>query len=353
MIAFRGAEERIFYDLTLQDYRQGVVVINIVTEKAETSDRLVEALRNRESHIVHLTHNDLDAVGADAIHRMVYGEVFTIFCSVGSYSTILGKVATIPGQGDLLSITDLGYQNGIEEQIDQAKKNQWKVVWRDHHRWEKEELDRIARRVELLHVDTSVCACGITAQDLKPDDPVATEVASVVCDYDLWKNREPRAAVLARVISREENRTYVRDCLVKGIFSDPRIHEQYLEIQREMEVDIQKSVRRVRIYGSGNRIAVAPLYGYPSETAAAIRKELKTDIEVLVYPNGRFSIRSIPSISHLIAREFQGGGHAHAAGGNFSFSLWERLIFLLLRNTRQVRRLIEVAESIGSGVQIP
>ncbi|MDD1673535.1 MAG: phosphoesterase, partial [Methanomicrobiales archaeon] len=176
-------------------------MINIVTEKAETPDRLVEALRNREIHVVHLTHNDLDAVGADAIHRMVYGEVFTIFCSVGSYTTILGKVATLSGKGDLLSITDLGYQNGIEEQIDQAKKNQWKVVWRDHHRWEKEELDCIARRIDLLHVDTSVCACGITAQDLKPGDPVATEVAAVVCDYDLWKNQEPRAAVLARVIS--------------------------------------------------------------------------------------------------------------------------------------------------------
>ena len=30
---------------------------------------LANAVKNRSAHVVHLTHNDLDAVGADAIHR--------------------------------------------------------------------------------------------------------------------------------------------------------------------------------------------------------------------------------------------------------------------------------------------
>ncbi len=297
--------------------------------------------------MVHLTHNDLDAVGADAIHRMAYGnEIFTVFCSVGNFRFILEKVASLPGKGDLLSITDIGYQGGLEEKIDQVKKNGWRIEWRDHHRWQKEEIDRIGRRIDLLHVDTEVCACGITSRDLRPGDLVAAEVASVVCDYDLWKNREPRASVLARVVSREENRDHVRDCLVKGIFSDPFIEEQYRIIQREMEEDIGKSLRKTRIYENRYRIAIAPQYGYPSETASAIRDTLHSDIEVLVYPSGRFSIRSVPPISHIVAREFRGGGHAHAAGGSFDFSLWDRLTFLLLHRTRQVRRLVEFAGSI-------
>jgi hypothetical protein len=45
---------------------------------------LANAVKNRSAHVVHLTHNDLDAVGADAIHRIKYGneEVFTIWISV-------------------------------------------------------------------------------------------------------------------------------------------------------------------------------------------------------------------------------------------------------------------------------
>jgi oligoribonuclease NrnB/cAMP/cGMP phosphodiesterase (DHH superfamily) len=314
--------------------------------RTEGADRLLEALASRDSHVVHLTHNDLDAVGADAIHRMAYEKVFTVFCSVGNFPFILEKVISVKGKGDLLSITDIGYQQGLEEKIDQAKKNGWRIVWRDHHRWQEGEIARIGRRIDLLHVDTTVCACGIVARDLRPGDPIAAEVALVVCDYDLWRNQDPRAAVLARVVSREENREYVRDRLAKGIFSDPFIEEQYRIIQREMEEDIKKSLRKTRIYKNRYRIAVAPQYGYPSETAAAIRKAMNTDIEVLVYPSGRFSIRSVPPISHLIAREFRGGGHAHAAGGSFYFSFWDRLAFLLLHSSRQIRRMVAYAESI-------
>jgi oligoribonuclease NrnB/cAMP/cGMP phosphodiesterase (DHH superfamily) len=317
------------------------------SRRSNGTDRLRDAIASRECHVVHLTHNDLDAVGADAIHRMAYEDVFTVFCSVGNFPFILEKAATLPGKGDLLSISDIGYQNGIEGKIDSAKKNGWRIEWRDHHRWEEEEISRIDRRADLLHVDTGVCACGIVARDLRPGDPVATEVAVVVCDYDLWKNIEPRAAILARVLSREENRSHVRDCLVKGIFSDSFIQEQYDIIQREMEGAIEKSIRKTRIYKNRYHIAVAPQYGYPSETAAAIRKTLNTGIEVLVYPSGRFSIRSVPPISHLIAREFRGGGHAHAAGGSFDFSLWDRLAFLILRSSRQVRQMIAFVESIG------
>jgi oligoribonuclease NrnB/cAMP/cGMP phosphodiesterase (DHH superfamily) len=314
--------------------------------RSHTADKLLDALVSRGSHVVHLTHNDLDAVGADAIHRMAYGNVFTVFCSVGNFRFILERTASVPGKGDLLSITDLGYQVGIEEKIDQAKRNGWKVAWRDHHRWQKGELERIGRRVDLLHVDTTVCACGIASRDLRPSDPIAAEVAAVVCDYDLWKNEKPRAAVLARVVSREENRDHVRDCLVRGIFSDSFIEEQYRIIQHEMEEDIEKSMRKTRIYENRYRIAIAPQYGYPSETAAAIRETLNTEIEVLVYPSGRFSIRSVPPISHLIAREFRGGGHAHAAGGSFDFSFWDRIVFLLLHSSRQIRKMIAIASSI-------
>ena len=83
--------------------------------------------------MVHLTHNDLDAVGADAVHRMKFGTdgVFTIWSSVGKFSQLFALVASCEGKGDLLSISDLGYHSETESIAAKAKKNGWTVEWRD------------------------------------------------------------------------------------------------------------------------------------------------------------------------------------------------------------------------------
>ena len=308
---------------------------------------LAGAIKSRSAHVVHLTHNDLDAVGADAIHRMKYGQdgVFTIWSSVGKFSDLFLLVASYKGNGDLLSISDLGYNKTIAGIAGKARANGWIVEWRDHHRWRDDEMNTIAREVSLLTVDTSVCACGIVARDLAPDNPVAAEVARVVCDYDLWKHADPRSAVLGQVLQRKKNRDHVRDCLVSGIFSDPLINDEYTEIKTEMDDMMQQSLRHATITGTKYRIAFAPLYGYPSETAHFIRDEKKTDIEVIISKDGKFSLRSVPPISHLIAREFGGGGHPNAAGGSFNFTIIERFTWWLFKKSRHFDQLVNIAEA--------
>ncbi len=309
-------------------------------------DRVIDAARDRKVRVVHLTHNDLDAVGADAVHRRRYGDVFTIFASVGKFPAFFERLAALPGRGDLLSITDLGYQDAAVPALDAARQNGWRVEWRDHHRWNEEECDAVRERVDLLRVDTTRCGCGIAAVDLLPDDPVAREIAGVVCDYDLWLHRDPRSAVLGQVLQRPRNRNHVRDLLVKGRFSDAQVEAEYADIRKEMTGNIDHSISHVQLAGTRYRTAFAPLYGYPSETAAAIRERLGTEIEVIVSPSGRFSIRSVPPISHLVARRFGGGGHPHAAGGDFAFSFVERLGFTLLKRSRRYRDLVAAAEAL-------
>ena len=308
---------------------------------------LVSAVKSRSAHVVHLTHNDLDAVGADAVHRMKFGNdgVFTIWSSVGKFATLFSLVASCEGKGDILSISDLGFHKDAEAIAGKAKKNGWVIEWRDHHRWREEEVKKIEKAVLLLVIDTSVCGTGIVARDLMPDDPVATEVARVVCDYDLWKHADPRSAVLGQVLQRKANRDHVRDCLTKGIFSDEEIEREYREIKNEMESMMRLSLRQATFKGTKYRIAFAPMHGYPSETAHFIRDEKKTGIEVIIAKDGKFSIRSIPPISHLIAREFGGGGHPNAAGGSFNFSVVERFTWWLFKKSRHFDELVKVAES--------
>ena len=309
---------------------------------------LASAVKSRTAHVVHLTHNDLDAVGADAVHRMKYGTdgVFTIWSSVGKFSMLFSLVAACEGKGDLLSISDLGYHRDLETVARKAKANGWVVEWRDHHRWRDEELRKIGGEVSLLRVDTATCGTGIVARDLLPDNPVAMEVARVVCDYDLWKHEDPRSAVLGQVLQRKKNRDHVRDCLVQGVFSDELIAKEYAEIRSEMDTMMRRSLKHITIASKKYRIAFAPMYGYPSETAHFIRDEKKTDIEVIIGKDGKFSLRSVPPISHLIAREFGGGGHPNAAGGSFNFSVVERFTWWLFKKSRHFDELVKVAEGL-------
>ncbi|WP_321504197.1 phosphoesterase [uncultured Methanoregula sp.] len=308
---------------------------------------LASAVKSRTAHVVHLTHNDLDAVGADAIHRIKFGTdgVFTIWSSVGKFSQLFSLVAACEGKGDLLSISDLGYHRETEDTAARAKKNGWIVEWRDHHRWRDEEVKKIEGAISLLHIDTSVCATGIVARDFAPENPVAGEIARVVCDYDLWKHADPRSAVLGQVLQRKKNRDHVRDCLIRGVFSDGQIDREYREIKAEMDEMMQRSLNHTTILGKKYRIAFAPLYGYPSETAHFIRNEKKTDIEVIIGKDGKFSLRSVPQISHIIAREFGGGGHPNAAGGSFNFTVIERFTWWLFKKSRHFDEFVRVAES--------
>ena len=308
---------------------------------------LLNAIKSRTAHVIHLTHNDLDAVGADAIHRMKYGNdgVFSIWSSVGKFSALFSLVASCEGKGDLLSISDLGYHRETETIAGKAMANGWSVEWRDHHRWRDDEIKKIERIVALLHIDTSVCGTGIVARDLAPDNPTAVEVARVVCDYDLWKHADPRSAVLGQVLQRKKNREHVRDCLVAGIFSDPLIEQEYAEIKAEMDAMMHRSLKGATFLGKKYRIAFAPLYGYPSETAHFIRDERKTDIEVIIGKDGKFSVRSVPPISHIIAREFGGGGHPNAAGGSFNFSVIERFTWWLFKKSRHFDAIVKAAEA--------
>ena len=307
---------------------------------------LAGAVKSRSAHVVHLTHNDLDAVGADAIHRLKYGNegVFSIWSSVGKFAALFSLIASCEGKGDLLSISDLGYHKDSETIAGRARANGWNVEWRDHHRWRDDEVKKVEKEVSLLRIDTSVCACGIVARDLAPENAVAAEVARVVCDYDLWKHADHRSAVLGQVLQRKKNRDHVRDCLVAGRFSDRLIEQEYREIKTEMDEMMRRSLKHATIIGNKYRMAFAPLYGYPSETAHFIREEKKTDIEVIISKDGRFSLRSVPPISHLIAREYGGGGHPHASGGSFNFSLIERFTWWLFKKSRHFDEFLKIAE---------
>ena len=309
-------------------------------------DNLLKAVSERKTEIVHLSHNDLDAAGCDAVHRMKYGTIFTIWSSVGSFPSFLREIGALQGKGHVLSISDLGYCKDADKMVKAAVRNGWKVCWRDHHRWTDEELLSVQKSGATCIVDTTRCAAAICSGELLPGDETAEEVARVVCDYDLWKNEDPRSKMLGQICTKRKNLNPVRDRLANGIITDAWINEEYQTIEKERQHAIKKSIKRMKIIESRYRIAFAPLYGYPSETAHEIRALYNTDIEVIYGKNGRFSIRSAVPVSHLIARKFSGGGHPPAAGGTFELTMKDKMSLFFLKKARCFDELVQAADSV-------
>ncbi len=294
------------------------------TERPTVQDRL----REYSGTIVHLTHNDLDAAGSDAVVRMKYGnDILTFFSSVGKFGWFLGQIGNYNGAGKTLIISDLGYQHEIEEKVRKAHAVGWTIEWFDHHKWTAEEEEKIRQSVASLTVDTSRCATGVLACTLQPSQEYAGLVARIVCDYDLWKHEDKRSGVLGIVTSGSANLQFVRDKLLKGIIIDEEVSAIYTKIEADKNACIRKSIRRASVTEGKYRVAVMPCYGYPSETAAETRTKLNTDVELLVFDNGKFSLRSNPAISHLLAREFNGSGHPNASGGSFPYGFKEKILF--------------------------
>ena len=66
---------------------------------------------------------------------MTFGnEILTLFSSVGKFPWFTAQVSGCNGKGDTLIISDLGYQNGIEDQIRKAHAAGWVIQWYDHHK---------------------------------------------------------------------------------------------------------------------------------------------------------------------------------------------------------------------------
>lgn len=306
---------------------------------------LQEKIVKRTTNVVHLTHNDLDAAGSDAICRMKFGDdIVTLFSSVNRFEWFLAQVAGCNGKEDTLVISDLGYQKGIEDKVRKVRAAGWNIRWFDHHKWTDEEKARVEPFVESLNVDTSRCATGVLCNELKPEHSGAADVARVVCDYDLWKHTDPRSAILGIVTSGGANLQLVRDKLRVGVIVDDEIQQIFDTIEREKNKCIKKSLRAAKIHDGKYKIVIMPSFGYPSETAAEVRKKLGTDIELLVFDNGKFSIRSVPDISHLIAREFHGGGHPNASGGNLGYGWKEKLLWKIFHHVSKQKEFLQVAE---------
>jgi len=318
--------------------------------------RFERAVSEFEGDVVHLTHVDLDAVCANAVHLRKYGEreVFTIYSDVNTLVDkfrLLMKVSGEDESGRVLSLSDLNFDGDGEDILGACKylrEKGWRIEWRDHHPWHDDVYGAFEEELDYFRVDRDFAGCEVVQQDLLPEDEVAQRVAEIGRDRDLWINEDPLSEKLSTVLRGREWKDRVSAMMAEGEFWSDELQRRYDKLEREKELAVERSVENARVEErDGLRIGVTRSEGYNSDSAHSVREKFDTDLEIVVSDRGTHSLRSPHGVCTEVAERHGGGGHPNASGGNLEFSLLDKLVFRF-RGTRHPK----VRELVGTGFEV-
>ncbi len=272
----------------------------------------------------------LDGVGSAIVTLRALGEGTGVFyVQPSDLAEVLGRIAQVPGEGRKLLIADLSLQPDHYDTIVAAcariRAGGWSSIeWRDHHhkQWEGLDLDRLRAYVSIVEVnaDASESGASLQQQALAPDDAFLRALAETIRDRDLWWNLTPDSETLEFALSEMGTEAFVKHFLKSnGRVVDAEIAAAAQRERAGQKAILDRLLGEARFYGEGpSRVGV--IYGWlPKNTGLhELLHDHGCQVAVNVRPNGKMSLRSRKEaqVCHLIAREFNGGGHPNASGGD-------------------------------------
>jgi oligoribonuclease NrnB/cAMP/cGMP phosphodiesterase (DHH superfamily) len=318
----------------------------------------------RSGRVVHVSHGDcLDGAGSDVIVRLRHGSdhVATVFTDPAKVAEKLAWIAEAgTREGRSLLISDVSPQVGEREALERVlgtlNEQGWRIEWRDHHakQWANGMLDAVRRKADYVRIDLDNHECGtsICQQDLLPNDAYAKELASVIRDIDLWIRKDPRSDTLTDALHEMGSRPFVAKMVRDKVVLDQELERAARRHRHALDRDLKAAIARARLVQGKHKVGV--VYGdFPgSQACHALREALRTDVEINLKPDGKFSIRSRPELPfcHAVAQQFRGGGHPNASGGHLRIAAHEWLPYWLRGGrARQADALAEAA----SQAQVP
>jgi uncharacterized protein len=320
-----------------------------------------DAAEAQASRVLLLSHaHCLDGVGAAIVTLRALGRdgVGVAYVQPGDMAEVLGHYANVPGKGRRLLIVDLSLQPDQYDAIVVAcgalAAAGWSIEWRDHHhkQWEGLDLDRLKAHVNVLEVNKDATESGASLQQqaLAPDDAFLRRLAETVRDRDLWWNKTPDSETLEFALSELGTKAFVAAYLDAP--PDAPVVLPAIAAAARREKDGQQAIKsrllaQARYWGDGaTRVGV--VYGWlPKNTGLHdLLEEHGCLVAANVRPNGKVSLRSRKpaAVCHLVARQFNGGGHPNASGADLGLkgvSYW----WYVLRHGRvaAVERLAQAA----------
>lgn len=294
-------------------------------EAIEECEETVKETVN-DAEIIGVTHTDADGYGCEVMLREAYPDkrVRVVTAAEGGPLKVeaVGKfVERYAPQSARVFIMDLCPNENNSRNFIKAFSDFQQVHVIDHHTW-SDVARRTVNTVASLHLDEEKCATQITCDLLvsDPSDSLA-DLADLTADHDLWlKERREDSDALADLAAEADREEYVSLCkqFGSGVVSEsPRARTLIDEKQERRERKTQLALNRTTTTEiAGYSVSIS--YGScdPSHTGEVLYDERGIDLAVILYPNGKLSLRSHEDtpIAGPVASELGGGGHPCAAG---------------------------------------
>lgn len=292
--------------------------------------RWLEA-ETKATRVLLLSHGGcLDGVGSAIVTQKSLGPgVGVAYVQPGDMARVLRLLADRPGRGRRLLIADLSLQPeqyaDIVSSCAALAAGGWALEWRDHHhkQWEGLDLTALRAHVDPLVVNSDATESGASLQQqaLAPDDRFLADLAATIRDRDLWWNKTPDSETLEFALSEMGTKDFVAHYLSR---SEGPVVDAVIAAAAQRERDGQHAIKsrlldQARYWGEGpTRVGV--VYGWlPKNTGLHdLLEDHGCHIAINVRPNGKVSLRSRKedAVCHLVARQFHGGGHPNASGGD-------------------------------------
>jgi len=279
--------------------------------------------------VLSITHTDLDGVASSAIVlRALEPESYrVVFTEPDSLHLTLRALSSEGNKYDTVSISDLGLNSSTVDEafsiISSSFGRSSRVIWIDHHIWNREWEERaVALGVQLMH-DTSTCAAGIASR-LKPGDPFLEELSKIVCSADEWRFDDSRAPWLVRYVGYSRDQKWLQEA--HRVILESRSIEELVEKSRGRSIEVfDKELRYSSEFLKGavvvERRGVKVAFGIKEEPDVSVSLlgqlmlgRLGADIAAILNESNRLEFRSNKCNVREIAFRLGGGGHPEASG---------------------------------------
>jgi uncharacterized protein len=291
--------------------------------------------------IIFSHESDLDGLFSAAIGLIRYPQARPVFLNYGTESfmkmrSFIESATRSSQEQGIIVISDLGLNSDTSlidtcrETFSIAKKNNWDIVWIDHHPWPESAIKGIESFVDLVLDSTgSKCAADLIYEKFLSGNRLAEKLASLAHTMDYFTNDQylTPTSELIRYYHNFPDRYHRLINLAKksshGILWDIEMQTDYNEYVLLRDDAKERVLSTMRIREIRN-IKVAFVQSSPfiqnSLFSEEVFKKTGVDLAMFYSTDGRVSIRRSNnkiSCNDIAANLTEGGGHVFAAGATF------------------------------------
>jgi len=357
------SENTFEFDLPFQKREKGELLLNesiTMPDERESESKTVKKITSLHS----ISHDkDVDGINSAAIvwrYAKSRGLDFSVtLTDYGGFEPVFSGIAS--RRDTLIVVSDLGVDDAtldiVVASLSRAISQGCKIVWIDHHQWSEKAIKAILAlpNKPVLRINHDFCAAEIVHKVLMPRDEISAELARIAHDTDFNLREIDGATALTDAVSvirfgAIDRREDVSDALypvlsnlaesgLEGVwidstkkFKDTLLQKRVDHYRKDKKKKMRKAIaghcdnvihdRLVRVVEIPSGVTSTDLgtFAAKEENLQIDGESLKVaDLLFMLSQGGMLGIRRGRDtvLCNMVAKQFNGGGHPFAAGGEY------------------------------------